>query len=316
MMDEEKIIAFGPVPSRRLGQSIGINNIPPKICTYSCIYCQLGKTLNMQVKREAFYKKEKIFQNVNRKVKEALDKKESIDYLTFVPDGEPTLDINLGKEIDLVKRLGIKVAVISNASLIWKKDVRDELSKADWVSLKIDAISKDIWHKVNRAYKSLKLDKILQGISKFSNTYKGKLTTESMIIKKVNDSQSEIEKIADFIKQLHPNKNYVSIPIRPPAEKWAKPAEEYNINMAYQVFKERGLESELLTGYEGNAFSSTGNLKEDILSITSVHPMREEGVNELIKKTGESWNLVEKLLKEEKIIKIQYKNKNFYLRKY
>ena len=95
----EEMIAFGPVPSRRLGHSLGINNIPPKICTYSCVYCQVGRTLRMQVERGAFYEPEQIARNVEKKVKEAQDKGERIDYLTFVPDGEPTLDINLGKEI-------------------------------------------------------------------------------------------------------------------------------------------------------------------------------------------------------------------------
>jgi len=99
MANEGKMIAFGPVPSRRLGQSLGINNIPPKICTYSGIYCQLGRTWNMQIKRDAFYKTEEISQDVKRKAEEAKDRGESIDYLTFVPDGEPTLDINLGREM-------------------------------------------------------------------------------------------------------------------------------------------------------------------------------------------------------------------------
>ncbi len=316
MLKKKKLIAFGPVPSRRLGQSLGINNIPPKICTYSCIYCQLGRTLNMQVERKPFYRTDEIFNNVKRKVKETLNKKEPLDYLTFVPDGEPTLDINLGKEIEHVKSLGIKVAVISNASLIWREDVRGDLSKADWVSLKIDAISEDIWHKIDRAHKSLKLNEILQGISDFSKTFKGQLATESMLIKDVNDSQDEIGKIADFIKKLHFKKSYISIPTRPPAEEWAAPADETNINMAYQIFNENDIDTELITGYEGNAFSSTGNLKEDILSITSVHPIREEGINELIKKTNESWDLVKILLREEEIIETEYKNKKFYLRKF
>ncbi len=316
MVNGEKMIAFGPVPSRRLGHSLGINNIPPKICTYSCIYCQIGRTLDMQVERKAFYEADEIFNDVKRKVKVTLDKKEPVNYLTFVPDGEPTLDINLGKEIELVKSLGIKVAVISNASLIWKDDVRDDISRADWVSVKIDAISQDVWHRIDRPQDSLKLDKILQGISKFSKTFQGELSTESMLIKDINDSHDEIEKIADFIEELHPKKSYISIPTRPPAEKWVKSADEFNINMAYQVFKERGIDAELITGYEGNAFSSTGNLKEDILSITAVHPLREEGVDELLKKNEESWDIVENLLKEKKIVETEYKNKKFYLRKF
>ncbi len=134
MVSEEKLIAFGPVPSRRLGQSLGINNIPPKICTYSCIYCQLGITNNQIAQRKSFYKPKEIKHAVKNKIKEARGRREAIDYLTFVPDGEPTLDINLGKEIELLKTLDIRIAVITNASLLWKKDVQDDLSKVDCVS--------------------------------------------------------------------------------------------------------------------------------------------------------------------------------------
>ncbi|MCK5735282.1 MAG: radical SAM protein, partial [Spirochaetaceae bacterium] len=124
-------IIFGPVPSRRLGRSLGINHIPPKICTYACNYCQLGNTVKMQVERQGFYSPGKIFKSVQSKVKQVHSQGESIDYLAFVPDGEPTLDENLGETIDLLKSLDIPIAVISNASLITEKKVREDLSRAD-----------------------------------------------------------------------------------------------------------------------------------------------------------------------------------------
>ena len=112
------MIAFGPVPSRRLGRSLGINNIPAKVCSYSCIYCQLGRTIKISVERRAFYNPEKVFENVRRKVEEAKIRGEKIDYLTFVPDGEPTLDLNLGVEMELLKGMGIPIAVLTNSSLL------------------------------------------------------------------------------------------------------------------------------------------------------------------------------------------------------
>lgn len=316
MLNENKLIAFGPVPSRRLGKSIGINNIPPKICTYSCIYCQLGKTFNMQIKRGKFYNLDEIFSAVKKKIEEAIDRNEPIDYLTFVSDGEPTLDINLGNEIEQVKSLGFKVAVISNSSLIWREDVRDELSKANLVSLKIDAISQDIWRRNNRPHKSLELDKILDGIIKFSKIFKGEILTESMLIQDVNDSRDEIEKISDFIIKLNSKKSYISIPTRPPSEKWVKPASEHNVNKAYQIFKEKGIDTEYLIGYEGNEIAFTGNFEQDLLSIVSVHPLREDGVNELLRKSGENWDSVEDLLTNKKILKVEYKNKRYYIRNF
>ena len=309
------MIAYGPVPSRRLGQSLGINNIPPKICTYSCIYCQLGRTNNMQINREEFYKPEEIIHSVEKKVKEARERREPIDYLTFVPDGEPTLDINLGKEIDLLKSLGIKIAVITNSSLIWKKDIRDGLYKADWVSLKIDTVNQGVWHRINRPYRSLKLDKILEGVSDFSQLFNGELATETMLIQGVNDSTDELEKVAKVIAELNPKKSYISIPTRPPAEKGVAPASEYEVNMAYQIFKERGIDVGYLIGYEGNAFAYTGNVEEDLLSITSVHPMREEGIEEFLTKAKVDWSIIKKLINEDKLVEVEYRDKKFYMRK-
>jgi len=314
-MINHDLLTFGPVPSRRLGHSLGINNIPPKVCSYSCIYCQLGRTLDMQAERKEFYKPEEILKNVEKKIKDAKGKREPIDYLTFVPDGEPTLDLNLGKEIELLKPLGIRIAVISNASLIWQEDVRDDLCKADWVSLKIDAISEDIWRGVNRPHKFFQLDKIFRGIIEFSRTFKGKLATETMLIKDINDNTEEIGKIINFIAGLKDAKSYISIPTRPPAEKWVKPANEHTINTAYQLFKEKSIDAEHLIGYEGNAFAFTGNIKQDLLSITSVHPMRKEAVNEFLKKANENWTIIEKLIAENKLIETEYKDNKFYIRK-
>jgi len=315
MTNEAKMIAYGPVPSRRLGQSLGINNIPPKICTYSCIYCQIGRTLNMNVNQQAFYKPKEMLKDVKNKVKDAKSKKEPIDYLAFVPDGEPTLDINLAEEIGVLSSLGIKIAVITNASLLWKKDVRDALCKADWVSLKIDAVNPDIWRRIDRPYKSLKLEKILEGISEFSQIFNGDLVTETMLIQDVNDSVKELENVADFISGLNPKKSYISIPIRPPAEKWVKPVDEHRINMAYQIFKEKDIDVEYLIGYEGNTFAFTGNVESDLLSITSVHPMRKDGVNNFLTKAKSDWSIIEKLIKENKLVELEYGGNKFYMRK-
>jgi wyosine [tRNA(Phe)-imidazoG37] synthetase (radical SAM superfamily) len=314
MLEDVKRIAFGPVPSRRLGQSIGINNIPPKICTYSCIYCQLGKTYTMQSNRQSFYKTKEILAAVKQKIQRAKEKKETTNYLTFVADGEPTIDSNLGEEIELLKPLGIKIAVITNSSLMWKKDVRDDLLKADWVSLKIDTVDQEIWQRINRPHKTLQLKEILKGISEFSCSFTGDLTTETMLLQSMNDQTKGLEKTADFIAGLSIKKSYLSIPIRPPAETWVKSADERAVTQAFQLFKEHGIECECLIGYEGNAFAFTGDIEEDLLSIMSVHPLREDGVKELLLKANAHWDVIETLLDQKKVIKTEYKNKKFYMR--
>lgn len=307
--------AFGPVPSRRLGHSLGINNIPPKICSYACVYCQLGRTLKIQLDRMEFYKSNDLINDVLNKVAEARKKKEPIDYLSFVPDGEPTLDINLGKEIDMLKSLEIKIAVISNASLITNSFVRNDLAKADLVSLKVDAVSEEYWRQIDRPHGSLKLKDILKGISTFSNMFKGTLVTETMLIKGVNDSQNEISKIASFLMDINPNKAYIAIPTRPPAEKWVKSACEHNINRAYQIFTEKLDTVEYLLGYEGNAFAFTGDAEDDLLSITSVHPMREDALNEFLLKSNTDTHLIKRLIIEGKLVETEYNGKKFYTRR-
>ncbi|RJS86113.1 radical SAM protein [Candidatus Bathyarchaeota archaeon] len=310
------MIIFGPVPSRRLGRSLGINNIPAKVCSYSCVYCQLGRTIKTCIERRAFYDPEQIFKNVKERIGEAKAKDEKIDYLTFVPDGEPTLDVNLGREMELLKALNRPIAILTNASLLWRADVKEDLLKADLVSVKIDAVSEKNWRKINRPHKSLKIDEILNGIIEFSGEFKGKLITETMLIDGL-DYSDDLEKTADFLSKIRPHKAYIAVPTRPPAERWVKPADERVINRAFQLFSRKLGDDvvEYLIGYEGNAFAFTGNLEEDLLSITSVHPMREEGVKELLKKANASWGVVKNLLDKGKLVELEYEDHKYYMRK-
>jgi len=308
------MIAFGPVPSRRLGRSLGINNIPPKMCTYSCVYCQLGRTAGMEIQRRAFYGPDEVVRAVQDKVQGARESGETIDYLTFVPDGEPTLDIDLEHEIELLRPLGIRIAVITNASLIWREDVRRALSKADWVSLKVDSTSEKAWHRIDRPQGTLRLASILDGMVAFAETYEGELVTETMLVEGVNDSDEQIGEIADFLSLLRPATAYLSIPTRPPAEAWACPPAEQTIVRAYQLLSQRVDRVEYLIGYEGNAFALTGAVEEDLLSITAVHPMREEAVGRLLARANADWPVVRRLIAGQELIETSYEGHKFYMR--
>lgn len=314
---EEVTLVFGPVPSRRLGKSLGINNIPAKTCSYSCVYCQLGKTINLTTERQAFCNPEDIFKNVKRKVEEAALRNERVDYLTFVPDGEPTLDIMLGKTISILKQIGIPVAVLTNTSLIWQDDVRKDLLEANLVSLKVDAVSEGFWRRINRPRKDLKLSAILEGIIEFVKEFKGTIISETMLVDIINYGE-EFKKIAEFLKHLKRlDKAYIAIPTRPPTEEWVKPAKEETINKAFQVFSEKlgAKRVEYLIGYEGNAFAFTGRVEEDLLSITAVHPMRREAIKEFLRKACADWNIIEKLLHEDRLIEVEYEGNKYYIRR-
>lgn len=315
-MDFTQDIVFGPVPSRRLGQSMGINNIPPKICSYGCVYCQLGRTIKMRYERAAYYEPRQLVEIINRKIKQTLKRKQTIDYLAFVPDGEPTLDIHLGQTIRSLKKGMIPVAVISNASLIGKQDVQDDLLAADWVSLKMDAVSETVWRKIDRPHHKVKLDDILSGALQFRKKFSGKLVTETMLIDGLNEQPETLRETAAFLHQLQPDVAYISIPTRPPAETWVKPASAAALNVAYQLFSAHVPRVELLTGYEGNAFAASGDARQDILSITAVHPMRRDAVQKLLEEEGAGWSLVEQLLTEGLLVSEQFEGHKFYLRSF
>ncbi|SEU15075.1 Wyosine [tRNA(Phe)-imidazoG37] synthetase, radical SAM superfamily [Draconibacterium orientale] len=310
------MIAFGPVTSRRLGLSLGINNIVSrKVCSYSCIYCQIGETRHMSTNQEVFYAPKKLFKNVEEHLS-MLDELHRPDYLTFVSNGEPTLDKNLGEAIQMLRKFEIPIAVITNASLLHHENVRRNLMEADWVSVKVDTTDELTWKKINRPHSSIKLDQVLEGINQFATVYKGKLHSETMLINSYNDSSEQVEQTASFISKINPDTAYLSIPTRPPAMSDARPATEKTLAMAWQIFSNAGITTELLTGFEGTDTGITGNAFEDILNITAVHPLREDTMKALLIKENTDMAVVESLESLKLIKKTKYKGMNYYVRNY
>jgi wyosine [tRNA(Phe)-imidazoG37] synthetase (radical SAM superfamily) len=269
----------------------------------------------MQVTRTVFYEPAEVLKAVQRQVETAREMGEAVDYLTFVPDGEPTLDANLGREIELLRSLGIKIAVITNGSLIWRQDVKEELTQADWVSLKVDSLREEVWRRLDRPHRSLQLPSIRQGMLEFAEAYPGELVTETMLVGGVNDGDEHIKEVADFLAQLGPLRAYLSIPTRPPAEAWVRPSGEEVINQAYQILSERMHHVEYLIGYEGDAFAFTGEAQRDLLAITAVHPMRGKAVSEFLGRAGADWSLVQQLIAEGQLVETTYAGQTFYMRK-
>lgn len=310
------MIAFGPIPSRRLGKSLGINNIiSPKTCSYGCIYCQVGRTFKRSISRESFFDPGYILEHVSMHM-EQLEKQSRPDYLTLVSNGEPTLDINLGKLIALLKTTGIPVAVITNSSLLFDKSVREDLYLADWVSLKADTAEEITWKRINRPAPGLHFDEQVKSLVDFSSGYSGILRTESMIVDGVNDSDADFSSLAGLIKEINPGTAYISIPTRPPAKNWVTPPCIDKLNRAWQIFNSMEIKTELLTGFEGSDTGFTGNIYEDILNITAVHPLREDTLIELLEKDNAEYSVVESLINQRLIRSIIYRDKKFFLRDY
>jgi len=279
------------------------------------VYCQVGRTTDLRSDLREFYDPGVLYRAVAERVEEVLAAGDRVDYLTFVSDGEPTLDLNLGSHIRRMKGLGIPVAVITNASLVWDERVQQSLVHADWVSLKFDAADEPVWRRVNRPHHPLSLTRIADGDLAFAKRFSGTLATETMLVAGVNDGESELRRVAEFLGRLRPAVAYLAVPTRPPAEGWVQPPNELVVNRAFQILRERLDAVEYLTGYEGNAFGERGSLEENLLSITAVHPMREDAVRGLVERAGRDWDAVEGLIADGQLVEAPYGEHTYYVRK-
>ena len=306
------MFVFGPVPSRRLGSSLGINHIPPKHCPYSCVYCQVGRTTNLNPKRQSFFDVKIITAEVKARIEECRQSGIPIDYLSLVPDGEPTLDLNLGTLISELKRFDLPVAVISNSSLLPSVDVQAALLQADWLSLKIDAVLEEEWRAVNRPYGKLDFAAILAAMKEFSVRYKGLLVTETLLVEGINDNSDSIHHLSHFLGELRPRRAYLSIPIRPPAEERVKPPSNAVLSEILRILRQEHNFIEPLFENEEQGFLSTGDLQCNILEITAVHPIRESALRDMVFQSGNDWTIVEEMLQEGTIVQIQYSGETFF----
>ena len=201
---------YGPVPSWRLGRSLGVDPVYTgrgKICSFNCIYCQVGKTKTLTNKRKVFVKTEKIIEEMK-----SLPRVQ-IDYVTMSGAGEPTLAKNLGEIIKEIKKMKIgKTAVLTNSSLIDRKDVCEDLRRADFVVAKLDAHIEDIFKRINKPAKSVKLDNIIRGIKEFRRSYKGKFALQIMF---TGENKPYAEEIAHLAKEINPDEIQINTPLRP-----------------------------------------------------------------------------------------------------
>jgi len=279
----EENIVFGPVISRRLGVSLGINNVPYKTCSYSCIYCQLGRTINLTTERKPYSDPDELVEVVSK----ALEGSGKVDFVTFVPDGEPTLDSNIGASIRLLKlELWVDIAVLTNASLLWRDDVRLDLSNADLVSVKIDAAREATWRRINRPHPSLVFEKVIEGIRLFAREYTGAIITETMLVNGVNDSPEELRMIADIIASISPQRAYIMIPTRPPAEEWARGASEQALTILHEELRSRGVHASLLTSDEPLPPVEPSDPVNYVLATSLVHPLRIDYVENIARRAG------------------------------
>lgn len=314
MNSDRHHIAFGPIPSRRLGQSLGINNVTTKSCSYTCVYCQVGQTTDKFIEPRRFFTPEQIHAAVAAQLRKVAAGGVRVDYLTFVPDGEPTLDAKLGDSIAVMRDFGLPVAVITNGTLLWREEVRARVAQADLVSVKVDTVDEAIWRRINLPHRDLKLRDILAGIRTFAAGYRGTLISDTMLVAGINDARATLVGTAEFLADIAPAIAYLAVPTRPTTVSEVHGPDEAGLVRAYEIFAAWLPTVELLTGQESGAFAHTGDARDDLLAITAVHPMREAAVRDLLERDRADWSLVEGLLAEGALKAVDHAGERFFLR--
>lgn len=264
---------FGPVPSRRLGQSLGIDIIPLKTCNWNCVYCQLGRSVPMTNERREYFLRKTILAEVKKAL--ADHKPGEIDWVTFVGSGEPTLHSSLGWLIRQVKDLtDLPIAVITNGSLLYLSQVREELAAADVVMPSLDAGTAVLYRKINRAHPTVTFERLVNGLIAFQQMYSGRLWVEVMLVQGMNDTETALREIAAVLHRVQPDEVHINLPTRPPAETWVRPSDEEGIMRALAIL---GDIAHVVHPAEG--VFDLGNCDtavEAIINIITRHPMRQD----------------------------------------
>ena len=298
---------YGPVPSRRLGLSLGVSPIPKKTCNYSCIYCQLGRTDRMTNTRKMFYPVQAILDELDEVIKRNIP----FDVVTIVGEGEPTLYLGLGDLLEGIhERTDKPLAVITNGALLYDSQVRQELSRADIVLPTLDAHDAESFRKINRPHGSLTFEEAVKGLEDFSKSFEGQLWIEIMLMSGVNDDDESLKRYAELLEHIRYDKLYVNTPVRPPAESDVMAIDHAKMRHA----------AELLNGISIDLLVSQGfhsEIKDDyqaVLSIIKRHPMNQFEINGFLKSRDniDSERIFRELRNDPQVTVINYKGYDTY----
>jgi wyosine [tRNA(Phe)-imidazoG37] synthetase (radical SAM superfamily) len=265
---------FGPVPSRRLGVSLGIDLVPFKTCSFDCIYCQLGATTCLTTGRSQYVRNDLVLDEVDR----FLSENEEPDFITLSGSGEPTLNSGFPDVIRNIKRLTeVPVAVLTNSSLMWMKDVHRGLMYSDLVVPSLDAGSESIFREINRPHPSLSLDRIIRGITKFSTNFNGKIWMEIMLVNGKNDGDKELDLISQAINYIDPERVQLNTVVRPPSEEFARP-----IKRERMIEISNMLGAEIIADYKDRGREMGRDIEEKIISMLLRRPCTLQDISDIM----------------------------------
>jgi len=299
---------YGPVPSRRLGLSLGVDIIPFKICSLDCIYCQLGPTTTKTIEIKDYFSEREIISQIKKRIETA----PRIDYITFSGSGEPTLNAKIGTLIKEIKKsTDIPVAVLTNSTLLYKEKVRGSLKEADLVVPSLDAATQDVFEKINRPHPSLKIEKIIGGIKIFRKEFKGDIWLEIILVKGINDSDAHVKALKKAIDEIKPEKVQLNTVIRPPSEKYAHPLTRKEME---KIKNTLGKNCEIVAYFKRKELTpEEENLHNIILDMIYRRPVTVKDISDSLgKHKNEILKYIDMLKRDGKIKAVTYENKDYY----
>ncbi|MEW6356610.1 MAG: radical SAM protein [Planctomycetota bacterium] len=251
---------FGPVPSRRLGMSLGVDLLIPKTCSFNCIYCQVGRTTHHTLRRGRFVNTKEVL----RDIQAALRKERKVDYVTLSGSGEPTLASNLGEVIRGIRRLTKSpIAVITNSSLLWRRAVQRDLLGVDLLVPSLDAARTETFRKVNRPVRGLRVEQIVRGLVEFRKRFKGRFWLEVLLVRGVNDSAADLDALRQAIAEIKPDRVQINTVVRPPCESYAKPLSPAALRRIAKRIAE-GIPVEVIAPFHGKMSGHAAATRDEV----------------------------------------------------
>jgi wyosine [tRNA(Phe)-imidazoG37] synthetase (radical SAM superfamily) len=282
---------FGPVPSRRLGLSLGIDIIPFKTCTLSCIYCQIGNTPETTLERKEYTPAGEILDEISEYLKDA----PSIDWITFSGSGEPTLHSGLGRLIRGVKAITkIPICVITNGTLFSNPAVRSDVLEADAVMPSLDSAIDETFRAVCRSHPGIRVSEVIRGLADFRREFKGSIWLEIMLVEGLNDSPEELAALRDAVESIRPDSVQLNTVVRPPADRTAKPLSPERMEEIREFF---GDKAEVIASFKKEKIAGGKKTAEDVLEYIKRRPGSVEDFSAAL---GIEKKNVEKMLGELK----------------
>jgi len=303
---------FGPVPSRRLGISLGVDLVPHKVCSLNCIYCEVGRTTNLTIERKEYIP----LADILRELEHYLNQKPELDYITFSGAGEPLLHNGIGTVISFIKDNYpmYKLAILTNSTLLYEENIRKEILGIDLLLPSLDAVSDLVFKKLNRPNSKLDNNKIIDGLIKFRSNFKGKIWLEVFIVPGLNDTKAELDHLKNTIIKINPDSVQLNTLDRPGTESWLAPASKRKLEEIADFFEPLPVEIIAKFKSRNKVTSYHKNIEQQIIETIKRRPCTDIDLSEIL---GIHVNEINKYLSElinEGLIDSQYQERGIFFR--